>query len=210
LFEEVYNANMPIILFLKDIKLFAMQTKIELVLAAVNVVMIFDLQNALNLFERIIVYSCRTFKKSLHQNLTFMNTEIFQHIHWLAVLAGALGYFVLGAIWYTVLFGKQWRSYNASLMNTPDAKKGAGAIMFLSFIMMFVTAIGLSIIAERFGVFGWQGGLKLGLLTGICFAAMAIHISYIYEKRPIGLHLINGLYNVAGNIIAAIIICMWR
>src|SRR5690348_3198317 len=139
---------MPIILFLKDIKLFATQTKIELVLAAVNVMMIFDLQNALNLFERIIVYSCRTFKKSLHQNLTFMNTEIFQHIHWLAVLAGALGYFVLGAIWYTVLFGKQWRSYNASLMNTPDAKKGAGAIMFLSFIMMFVTAIGLSIIAE--------------------------------------------------------------
>ena len=95
-------------------------------------------------------------------------------------------------------------------MNDSDAKKGAGAIMVLSFLLMLLCAIGLSILATRFGIFGWTGGLKLGLITGFCFAATAVHISYVYEKRPLGLHLINGLYNVVGNIIAAIIICWWR
>jgi Protein of unknown function (DUF1761) len=138
-----------------------------------------------------------------------MHTEILNHINWLAVLVGGLAYFLLGFIWYTVLFGKKWRSYNAAVMNDPNAKKGAGAIMFLSLVLMIVCALGLEIIAKRYGIFGWSGGLKLGLLTGICFSATAIHISYIYEKRPLGLHLINGLYNVAGNVVAAIVVCLW-
>ena len=139
-----------------------------------------------------------------------MNTEIFNHINWLAVLVGGLGYFFLGAIWYTLLFGKKWRSYNTALMNDPNAKKGSAQTMIISLIFMLICALGLALLAERFGIFGWTGGLKLGALTGICFAATAVHISYVYEKRPLGLHLINGLYNIGGNIIAAIIICCWR
>jgi hypothetical protein len=139
-----------------------------------------------------------------------MNTEILNHINWLAVLVGGLAYFLLGAIWYTSLFGKKWQSYNAVLMSNPDAKKGAAAAMIISVVLMLVCSLGLSLLAVRFGIFGWMGGLKLGIVTGVCFAATAIHISYVYEKRPLGLHLINGLYNIAGNIIAAIIICSWR
>jgi hypothetical protein len=139
-----------------------------------------------------------------------MNTEILNHINWLAVLVGGLAYFFLGAIWYTILFGKKWRSYNAALMNDPDAKKGAAQTMIISLILMLICSLGLALLAERFGIFGWMGGLKLGILTGFCFAATAVHISYVYEKRPLGLHLINGLYNVGGNIVAAIIICCWR
>lgn len=139
-----------------------------------------------------------------------MNTEIFLHIHWIAVLAAALAYFLLGAIWYTALFGKKWQSYNSAVMANPDAKKGAATIMVISFLMMFVCAFGLALIITRLDVSGWLSGLKIGIITGICFSATAIHISYMYEKRPLGLHLINGLYNVAGNVIAAIIISCWR
>ena len=138
-----------------------------------------------------------------------MHTEIFNHLNWLAVLVGGVAYFFLGSIWYTVLFGKKWREYNAALMNDPNAKKGVAVTMIISFVLMLVCSLGLEIIAKRYGIFGWQGGLKLGLLTGFCFAATAVHISYVYEKRPLGLHLINGLYNVAGNIAAAIIVCSW-
>ena len=139
-----------------------------------------------------------------------MNTEIFSNIHWIAVLAAALAYFLLGAVWYTTLFGKKWQSYNSAVMAKPDAKKGAASIMVISFIMMFVCAFGLALIITRLDVSGWLSGLKIGIITGICFSATAIHISYLYEKRPLGLHLINGLYNVAGNVIAAIIISCWR
>ena len=139
-----------------------------------------------------------------------MNTEVFQHINWLAVLVAGLAYFFLGAFWYTALFGKKWQSYNKTLMNDPNAKKGTAAIMLGSFILMLICAFGLALIVTRLNLSGWKVGLKLGLLTGICFAGTAVHISYIYEKRPLGLHLINGLYNVIGNIIAAIIIASWR
>ena len=138
-----------------------------------------------------------------------MHTEIFNNINWLAVLVAGIAYFLLGAIWYSVLFGKKWKSYNASLADAADAKKGAAGIMIFSLLLMIVCALGLAIIAKRCGIFGWSGGLKLGLLTGICFAATAVHISYVYEKRPLGLHLINGLYNILGNVVAALVVCLW-
>lgn len=139
-----------------------------------------------------------------------MNTEVFLHINWLSVLVAGLAYFLLGAIWYTSLFGKKWKSYNSVLMSNPEAKKGAAGVMFASFILMVICAFGLALIVTRLDIGGWKVGLKLGILTGIFFGATAISISYLFEKRPIGMHIINGLYTVAGNIIAAIIIACWR
>jgi hypothetical protein len=139
-----------------------------------------------------------------------MDTSIFSHINWLTTIIGGVAYFFLGSIWYTALFGKKWRSYNPVVVNDPNAKKGVAATMLGSLVLMIISAVGVSILATRFGIFGWMGGLKLGVVTGVCFAATGVHISYIYEKRPLGLHLINGFYNIAGNIVAAIIICSWR
>ena len=139
-----------------------------------------------------------------------MNTDVLQQINWPAVLVAGLAYFFLGALWYSILFGKKWQSYNSALMSMPNAKKGSTGIMFFSFILMLICAFGLSLIVHRLDIGGWKVGLKLGLLTGICFAATAIHISYIYEKRPLGLHLINGSYNILGNIVAAIIVACWQ
>lgn len=139
-----------------------------------------------------------------------MNTEVLQHVNWLAVLVAGLAYFFLGALWYTVLFGKQWRSYNSTAMNMADAKKGAITIMIASFILMLICSFGLSLIVTRLYLSGWQVGLKLGLLTGVCFAATAVSISYLYEKRPLGLQLINISYNILGNIVAAIIVASWK
>ena len=139
-----------------------------------------------------------------------MFSQIFADINWIAVLTAAIAYFVLGALWYSVLFGKKWIAYVGIDMSSPNAKKGTGIIMLTSFIMMFVCSVGIAILIAKLDLQSCMAGAKLGLLTGICFSATAIHISYVYEKRPPGLHLINGFYNIAGNIIAAIIISCWR
>lgn len=137
--------------------------------------------------------------------------EIFNHINWLHVLVAAIAYFILGAVWYSpVLFAKKWQGYVNMDMTAPNAKKGMGQLMILSFILMLICASGIDILANKMDLHGVISGLKLGFLTGLCFSASAIHIAYLYEKKPLGLHLINALYSVAGNIIAAIIICCWR
>ena len=139
-----------------------------------------------------------------------MNSAIFSNINWIATLVGAIAYFALGAPWYSFLFQKKWIEYTGVSMADPNAKKGMAAIMFGSFIMMFICSTTIAILASKLQLSGWMSGLKLGLLTGIFFAFTSMAINMLYEKKAVGLYFINGGYQVLGNIIAAIIICSWR
>ena len=141
-----------------------------------------------------------------------MNTEFINNINWIAVICGALGYFMLGALWYSkILFAPKWIEYTKVNVSDPDAKKGMGLLMLMSFIWMFITALGIAILRDRMpDITGVMGGVKLGAVTGLCCGTAALSISYLYEKRPAGLYWINGGYTLIGNIIAAIIICSWH
>lgn len=140
-----------------------------------------------------------------------MDTSFLSNLNWLAVLCAALAYFVLGALWYSkVLFADRWLALTGIDPKNPDATKGMAVVMTSSFVLMFIAALGIAILQSKLQLTGgWMSGIKLGLLTGLFFGATAISISYLYEKRGVGLHLINGGYTVVGNILAAIIICSW-
>lgn len=132
------------------------------------------------------------------------------HLNWLHVLVATIAYFALGAIWYSFLFQKQWIRYHKVDTNNPDAKKGAGMIMLVGFIWTFIMVTGIAVLAAKTPLLGGvMSGVKLGLATGV-FSALAISMTYLYLKKPAGLHLIDGLYHVAGQIIAAIILVVWK
>jgi len=140
-----------------------------------------------------------------------MNSEILSNLNWLHILVAALAYFALGAVWYSFLFQKPWIRYHNIDTSNPDARKGVGGIMFLSFILMFLVTVGLAILIYRAGIIGGaMSGVKLGLTTGVLFSATTISITYLYLKRPVGLHFIDGLYHVVGQVIAAVILCVWQ
>lgn len=140
-----------------------------------------------------------------------MNSDLLSNLDWLHILVAALAYFALGAIWYSFLFQKQWVRYQNIDMNNPDARKGAGAIMFVSFIWMFLVTVGLAILISKMQLEGGvMSGVKLGLTTGVLFSAAAVSITYLYIKKPLGLHIIDGLYHVVGQIIAAVILLVWQ
>ncbi len=139
-----------------------------------------------------------------------MITEVFKDINWLAVLVGAIGYFMLGAVWYSFLFQKKWMEYTGIKMEPENSKKGIPAIMFGSFVMMFITSVAIAFLAYRIGMWGVMSGVKLGLLTGVCFAFTSMAINMLYEQKPLGLYFINGGYQILGNIIAAVVIVCWR
>ena len=140
-----------------------------------------------------------------------MNTEIFSQINWLAVLVAALAYFMLGAIWYSkALFGSKWAALVGLDMSNPDKKKGMGKMMAGTFLLIIVTCIALAMLVHRLDLFVITSALKLGLITGICFAATAVSISFIYESRPTALYFIDCGYHLAGHLIAAIILVVWK
>jgi hypothetical protein len=138
-----------------------------------------------------------------------MFTSLLSEINWLAVAVAAAAYFMLGALWYSVLFGKIWIKATGIDMSNPDAKKGAGGIMTFTFVLEFITCIGIGMIAYMLSFKGMEHGIKLGLLTGVCFSAIGISISYLYQSKPLSLHLIDAGYHIVGNVIAAAVICMW-
>ncbi len=140
-----------------------------------------------------------------------MNPYSLSGINWLAVLVAAFAYFALGALWYGMLFSKKWIAYQGLDVNDPDFKKGTSGIMTGSFFLMLLACIGLAMLIN-----GLEGEPNLttavvtGTLTGVFFSLTATSISYLYVKKPAGLHFIDGLYHVCGQIIAAIILCIWR
>ncbi len=75
-----------------------------------------------------------------------MMMQIFKDINWIAVLIGAIGYFMLGALWYSFLFQKKWIAYNKIDINDPNGKKGVGIIMVGSFIMMFICSAAIAVL----------------------------------------------------------------
>lgn len=140
-----------------------------------------------------------------------MNTDLLSNLDWLHILVATLAYYALGAIWYSFLFQKPWIRHHKVDMSNPDARKGAGAIMFFGFILNFLITTGLAIFISRIGITdGAMSGVKLGLTTGVLFSAAAISMTYLYLKKPAGIHFIDGAYHVVGQIIAAIILCVWE
>lgn len=139
-----------------------------------------------------------------------MNTDLFSLYNWPAVLVAAVAYFALGAFWYSGLFGRQWVAYHKINVEDPEMKKGVAGIMITSFILMLVAVVCIEMIVIRLHLSGAITGLRWGIMTGGGFAATAVSIGYLYTKKPLGLHLIDGLYHVCGHIVAAIILCVWQ
>ncbi len=140
-----------------------------------------------------------------------MDTSIFSHINWLAVLVAAIAYFSLGAIWYNKgVFGSKWATGHGLNVNDPETRKGAGKIMFYSFLAFLVIAFCLALLIVKLNLTLFMSGVKLGIITGAGFSWMVICITYLYTKKPASIHMIDGLYHVLGQIVASIILCLWR
>jgi hypothetical protein len=138
-----------------------------------------------------------------------MGTEIFINMNWLAVIVASLAYFFVGAIWYSFLFKNAWIKNSGVNVNDPNAKKGMAQIMLTSLILVFICSIGIAIFLSRVGPSSWMSGAKVGLVAGVCFSVTAISNSYLFEKRPLGLHLVNAGYNIVGCVVAGIILAIW-
>lgn len=113
-------------------------------------------------------------------------------VNYLAVLLAALSAFVIGGLWYSVLFGKPWMALTGQ--SEEKLKSGNPAIIFggaflLNLVAAFVLALWLK---ERAA--DVQDAASAGFAVGLCLVATSVGVNYLFERRPLGLWLINAGY----------------
>ena len=112
-------------------------------------------------------------------------------INFLAVFCASLLGLILGYLWYSVLFAKQWQKLSGvtdKQMGRGMAKRAIG-----SYLLTLVMSLNLAafIGTEETPLFG----LFAGLAVGLGWIAMSFGSNYLFEHRPLKLFLINAGYN---------------
>lgn len=133
--------------------------------------------------------------------------QSFETINYFAVLVAGLSAFVIGGLWYSVLFAKAWMEENGfdeeKLKNANMAKIFGGSFIF-SIIISFVLALFLG--PERNAMMG----ATAGFMAGLFWVATAMGITYLFERKSLKLFLINAGYHVVTFTIMGLILGLWK
>lgn len=133
-------------------------------------------------------------------------------VNFFAVFVTALAYWLLGSLWFCLLFGKPWAHLiQKHGIKLKDPTKGEMAWKFVTtFILNFIVALGVAFFVHALNVTSLSGAISLGLILGICFTFSTIETNYLWESRPFKLVLIDMGYPILGIILSAIILTYWR
>jgi hypothetical protein len=126
-------------------------------------------------------------------------------VNYLAVALAALSAFLLGGLWYSALFAKPWMALTGQ--SEEELRSGNPAIVFGgAFLLNLIAAYVFAVFIH--GITDIKTGALYGLAAGLGWVATALGVTYLFERRPLGLWLINGGYQILqftlfGAIIAA-------
>ncbi len=112
-------------------------------------------------------------------------------INWLAVLLAAVSTFVIGGLWYSLLFARPWQRLAG--VTDEQLKSGAPRIFIGSFLLAVVMSASLAFFIGDGGV-GF--GVFAGLAAGLTFVAAALGVFSLFERRSFAQWAINGSYAV--------------
>jgi hypothetical protein len=114
-------------------------------------------------------------------------------VNWMAVALCAVSSLVLGGIWYSpMLFAKPWQ--RAAGLSDEQAQSGNMAMIFgLAFLLSLIAAYVFAMFLGTEMSLG--ASTAAGFSAGLCWVAASYGISYLFERRPLTLWLINGGYH---------------
>lgn len=126
-----------------------------------------------------------------------------------AVLVAAIAYWILGAVWYGVLFGKSWMVLEG--MTEAQAKSMNPVLPYIvSFLLNILIAYSLAQICIWRNANTVGRGASVGVLLWIGFVGPITFTTYMYEMRPKELFAINQFYPLAGMVMMGAILGAWR
>jgi hypothetical protein len=133
-------------------------------------------------------------------------------IHWLPVIGAAVAVFAIGALWYSpVLFGKAWVKAHGHTPEKIEAMRATmGRAYGVSFVCYVVMAVAMAILIQRMDVIYVRGGVKLGALIGVGFAATVGLTANMFSEKPLATWLIDAGYQIVYLMVMGAILVAWR
>ena len=128
-------------------------------------------------------------------------------INLVAVLLATAAFWLVGALWYGLLFGKPWQRETG--MTEPPSGGRMAAIMGLTLAFEMLVVLTLAHLVARTGagprvVLMMAGGLALTVMTP------AIGINYLHQRRSLTLFLIDAGHFLVGMLAAGGVLLLFR
>ncbi len=133
-------------------------------------------------------------------------------INYVAVAIAAVIMWVIGAVWYGVLFSAQWMMLTgitedmAKMVSGTDNAMMMGGSLVGAFVMFFVQ----SHIHHAFQVKDIKGAVQAAFWSWIGFVAMVHLVNNLYQMKPFMLTLIDSGYWLVSMIIGGIVLEIMR
>jgi Protein of unknown function (DUF1761) len=128
--------------------------------------------------------------------------------NYVAVFVAALAYWVLGAVWYGVLFNRPWMALEHITL-----EQASGSNPVTPYIIAFVLNLVIAFVLAQ--LCAWRNantaarGAALGILIWIGFLGPVTYTTYMFEMRPKQLFAINEFYALVGLCLMGAILGAW-
>jgi hypothetical protein len=132
--------------------------------------------------------------------------------NYLAVLVAAIAHFLIGGLWYGLLFGNKfveligWSPEKLQQMESHNPTKEMVIAFLLAVILTFVMAHFIQYTRAR-TVFE---GIQTAFLLWLGFVATTQLATVIFEERNLGLYLLNVGYQLVACLVAGVILVLWK
>ncbi len=131
-------------------------------------------------------------------------------IHWGLVILTAVINFGVGFAWYGPLFGKKWMGYMGINPNASMGEKGSMMrSMIINLICQALTAVVFFTLAANTYAMGFSALFSLALWILVGFQLPILVGEVLWNKKPWGLFILNGAYQLAILVVAALVYSFW-
>lgn len=133
---------------------------------------------------------------------------ITSHVNYVSLLISALVQFVLGWVWYGMVFKKSW----TALVTFKEGSKALSPAfsMACAFVANLILTFALAHLILLVSNPDFLSGASLGIVCWLGFMAAPLFTQHIMERRPANLFAINAAYWMLAMALAGGILAVWR
>ena len=132
-------------------------------------------------------------------------------VNYISVLGAAVASFVLGMLWYGVIFCKPWMQLMGLNEKKAKAAKqtGMAKLHVIAFITGVVMSYVLAYVISYSGASGIFEAVSVGFLVWLGFVATIMLGSVLWENKPIKLYVLNASYYLISILLMSVILVLF-